>query len=165
LNLYIRLIYTILHYWWQGRADPRKPMQLTFRVWPHDLDLNLHLNNGRYLTLMDLGRMQLLTRAGVIATVFKNKWMPLLGGAHIEYKKPLAPFRAFTLTTRVATWDKKWIYIEQQFHAAGELMAVAHVKALIRGRKGNIPSAEFLKISGWEGDPPEPVPTFYSEGK
>jgi hypothetical protein len=76
-----------------------------------------------------------------------------------------AIFLPFTLTTRVATWDKKWIYIEQQFHSAGVLMATAHVKALIRGRKGNIPSAEFLKLSGWEGDPPEPVPPFYAEGK
>ena len=32
------------------------------RVWPNDLDTNAHMNNGRYLTLMDLGRFDLMTQ-------------------------------------------------------------------------------------------------------
>ena len=37
-----------------------------FRVLPGDLDVNVHLNNGRYLALMDLGRFDLLIRGGLL---------------------------------------------------------------------------------------------------
>ena len=43
------------------------------RVWPNDLDTNAHMNNGRYLTLMDLGRFDLMTQCGLVGTVLKKK--------------------------------------------------------------------------------------------
>jgi hypothetical protein len=46
-----------------------------FRVLPGDLDVNVHLNNGRYLALMDLGRFDLLIRAGC-----SGPWCACAGG-------------------------------------------------------------------------------------
>jgi len=53
------------------RLDPHEVGRLTFRVLPTDLDVLGHMNNGVYLSIMDLGRMDLLQRSGV--------WSRLLG--------------------------------------------------------------------------------------
>ena len=55
--------------------------RLTFRVLPNDLDLNLHMNNGRYLTFMDLGRVHLLAQNGLLAHIRRACWMPVLAAA------------------------------------------------------------------------------------
>ncbi len=69
--------------------DPLATSVLQLRVWPNDLDVNLHMNNGRYLTVMDLGRMDLLVRAGLWGPLLCHRWTALLGGATIRYKRPL----------------------------------------------------------------------------
>jgi len=57
MNLWFRLIALVFTAW---RATPFRSTddvsRVHARVWPTDLDLSLHVNNGRYLTLMDLGR-------------------------------------------------------------------------------------------------------------
>src|SRR6185503_3961101 len=49
----------ILSFFGPKYSDLKHESNLSLRVWPNDLDLNIHVNNGRYLTLMDLGRMDL----------------------------------------------------------------------------------------------------------
>ena len=46
---------------------------LTLRVCPGDLDTSLHMNNGRYWTLMDLGRTDLMLRSGFWRAVVRNR--------------------------------------------------------------------------------------------
>ena len=54
-----------------ARARRGPPVEATvavasrFRVLPHDIDINLHLNNGRYLQLIDLNRAEWLIRTGI----------------------------------------------------------------------------------------------------
>lgn len=158
MNLYLRLIYTILVSRWQGRATLQEEQRLSFRTWPHDLDINLHMNNGRYLTLMDLGRMQLMARLGLFGSIFTKGWMPVIGFVHMRFRRSLAPFQAFTLSTRLVAWDEKWFYIEQKFTCEDELMAVGFVKGLIRSRKGNIPVTKLLEIIGEEKAVSGPIP-------
>jgi hypothetical protein len=56
MNLWLRLFWLALALLWRRKLDPRHDVsRLTFRVLPTDLDLNGHMNNGRYLTIMDLG--------------------------------------------------------------------------------------------------------------
>lgn len=128
---------------------------LTLRVWPNDLDLNLHLNNGRYLSLMDIGRMDLLARPGLLFPSLRRRWLPLLGEAKIRFLKPLPPFARFELRSRLLTWDEKWFYIEQVFQRNGEVMAIAHVRGLLRGPHGNVPPADILALGGFDPTPPE----------
>ena len=39
--------------------------RIRMHVWPHDIDLNLHMNNARYLSVMDYARIHLLARTRV----------------------------------------------------------------------------------------------------
>lgn len=68
---------------WTGanalRRPPLEPFEesvLRLRVLPNDLDYNLHVNNGRYLMLMDLGRLDLVVRLGIIGELRRRRWNP-----------------------------------------------------------------------------------------
>ena len=39
--------------------------EITTRVWFNDLDINFHMNNGRYMTICDLTRVDLFVRSGL----------------------------------------------------------------------------------------------------
>ena len=55
----VRLAKTLVTAPFRSRLRPTDASTVHFLVWPNDLDMNRHMNNGRYLTLMDLGRFDL----------------------------------------------------------------------------------------------------------
>ena len=93
MNKYWRLLWLFLRH----RARPRLGIWDTartpFRVLPTDLDLLRHMNNGTYLTLMDLGRMDLMLRSGVWKIVSDQGWYPVVAGQTISYRRSLDPGR------------------------------------------------------------------------
>ena len=131
-----------------SRLAPLGESVVSFRVWPNDLDSNLHMNNGRYLTVMDLGRLDLMFRTGLGSVILKRRWRPMVGSAFIRFRRALAPFERYNLTTRVVCWDEKWFWIEHRFERGGELIAVGVIKGLFRERTGNVPTAEVLAVLG-----------------
>jgi acyl-CoA thioesterase FadM len=137
------------------RITPLDESTVRLRVWPNDLDFNVHLNNGRYLSLMDLGRLDLLERTGLFRVALKRGWAPMIGAATIRFRRSLAPFERFTLRSRLISWDEKWLYIEQRFERTnGELAAIGFVRGLMRGKEGNVPTAQLFDIIGFTGPSP-----------
>ena len=120
------------------RMGPFETDVVGMRVWPNDIDFNLHLNNARYLSVMDYGRMRLLARAGVLKPILKARWMPLVGGVWMTYRRPLPLMAKFTLATRLAGWDARWFYIEQTFMGEEGMAAVGWVKGALRDARGVI---------------------------
>lgn len=133
------------------------------RVWPTDLDINLHMNNGRFLSVMDLGRADLIARSGLLATLLRRRWMPVLGSATVRYRRSLQVFERYRLRSRVVCWDEKWLYLEHRMETlAGETACLALVKALFRTRSGAIPTAALLHAAGWAGRASPPMPAAFA---
>jgi acyl-CoA thioesterase FadM len=146
--LLFRLLVTILISSFKRRIDPFDTSAIRFRVWPNDLDLNMHMNSGRYVSLMDLGRLELVVRFGVLRRMIRHGWRPIAGATMIRYRRSLMPFERFTLRSRVVTWDEKWFYFEHAIDtSAGDLAAIAFVRGLLRGRDGNVAPREFIALS------------------
>ncbi|MBB6145438.1 acyl-CoA thioesterase FadM [Silvibacterium bohemicum] len=130
---------------------------LSLRVWPQDIDFNLHLNNARYLSFMDYGRVHLMAATGILTPAIQQRWAPLVGSISVTYRRSLGLFAPFTLTTRLLCWDEKWLYMEQVFEAKGGLAAIAWVKGLFRGAEGNIPSQRVIDmVAPGVASPPVP---------
>lgn len=81
MNLYLRLLWTLLRTRRLPRIDVRDELERTFRVLPNDLDINRHMNNGRYLTMIDLMVIEYFARTGFLNVLLKNKWRPVVGGS------------------------------------------------------------------------------------
>jgi acyl-CoA thioesterase FadM len=111
---------------------------MTMRVWPNGIDFNLHLNNARYLSVMDYGRMHLLARTRLLEHVIRSRWTPLVGAAWVTYRRSLPLFAQFTLSSRLVCWDERWFYIEQIFTGSAGMAAVGWVKGALRGVDGTL---------------------------
>jgi YbgC/YbaW family acyl-CoA thioester hydrolase len=157
VNLLFRLLKTLL-FWivFPARRGILDESIVRFRVWPNDLDTNLHMNNGRYLTLMDLGRLDLLLRNGAIRHVMAQKWYPVLASCHIRFRRPLNLFQRFEIRTRIVTWDEKWIYLEQRMLRNGDMALHAYLKGVFVARGGgSVPVTRLLELMGVRQAPPE----------
>lgn len=119
---------------------------VSFRVWPSDLDTNRHLNNGRYLTLMDLGRWDLLTRMGLGRHVMRRRWAPVVAAATIRFRRSLDPFQRYDLRSRVVGWDERSFYLGQTFERGGTVHAHALVRAAILGPAGRVAPQEVVDM-------------------
>lgn len=148
MNLFFRLIKLLFLLPFRKSLNLLDSSKLRFTVFPNDLDIYGHMNNGRYLTLMDLGRMDWIWRTGLGRTARARRWNPLVAASSIRYKKSLLVFQRFTLHTRVLGWDEKWFYLEQSFKKKERLFAVAVVQGLFRGPEGNISTEQVLRAMG-----------------
>jgi acyl-CoA thioesterase FadM len=136
---------------------PLEEDRLSMRVWPNDIDFNLHLNNARYLSMMDFGRMHLLARTRILDHVIRSRWTPLLGAVWMTYRRSLPLFARFTLSSRTVCWDARWFYMEQTFTGSEGLAAVGWVKGLLRGPAGNLEPQRILEtVSPGVVSPPMP---------
>ena len=111
---------------------------MRMRVLPNDIDINFHLNNARYLSLMDYARTHLLARTRLLEHIIRARWQPLVGAVWITYRRSLPLFAPFTLTSRMVCWDDRWFYIEQTFTGSKGMAAVGWVKGVLRDGHGTV---------------------------
>lgn len=145
MNLVFRMLYVLLLSLFRERL-PIGPVEsrLRLRTLPNDLDVNLHMNNGRYLTICDLNRVDLFIRTGLLKVMLKQKWMPMVADHTMTYKKPLKVLERFDVALAVTHWDKKFFYMTHTFTAGGRVVAEGTSKAVVRSRDGVVKPDEVL---------------------
>jgi acyl-CoA thioesterase FadM len=148
MNLWFRLLWLLMTARSRGHLDiPREASQLAFRVWPHDLDLSVHMNNGRYLSLMDLGRLDVMVRSGLWRAVLKNKWTPIASAVTIRFQRELRPLQKFRLETRLLCWDATLVVMEQTFVIdGGPRNGQTAARALFKGGLYDRQQKKFIEI-------------------
>ena len=125
------------------RVNPFEETTLRFRVWPTDIDLLMHMNNGRYLTLMDLGRTDSIIRSGVMSRMKEAGWYSVVASETIRFRESLGLWAKFELRTRLLGWDEKSFYLRQLFLLRGRVVAVAIVRIrFLRRSGGTVPAPE-----------------------
>jgi acyl-CoA thioesterase FadM len=159
LLLLLRTFTVIFLALFSRRRGTFEESRLRLRVWPNDCDLNFHLNDGRYVSLAGLGRIDLLARSGLLRIARKRGWFPVVGSATIRYRKSLLPFERFTLRSRLVAWDAKWFYIEHLFERRdGSIGARLIVRTVLRTESGPVPTADVLAAAGHADEVSPPLP-------
>ncbi|WP_407343863.1 acyl-CoA thioesterase [Pengzhenrongella phosphoraccumulans] len=142
------------------QGEPLADQRTALRVLPNDLDLLRHMNNGVYLSLMDLGRVDMLVRTGVHDAVSARGWYPVVVGESIRFRRSLQLWERFEIITRVLGWDDRVVYLEQVFErrsAAGEpeVVAEAIVAARFLARTGGgVPAPDVAEAFGADRESP-----------
>jgi len=155
MNLYFRFLILILKsFFSKTEIDMFDSCETKFRVWFFDIDLNFHMNNGRYLTIMDLGRFDLLIKAKVFGKLLKNGYYPVVASESIRFKKSLAPFQKYKVISKVESFDEKDFFISQTFISKKQVYAIGYIKGRFkqRGRKGSVSTKELFELVGREYD-------------
>ena len=147
MNLYFRLLLNLLISRWQQRIHTGETTNTRFRVWPQDIDVFGHMNNGRYLQIMDVARTAWMSRCGALGAMIDNQWGAALGGGSIHFRKSLRVFQSYKVSTRLVCWDSRWFYLEHGFvDDQGRCIAVGISRAAIRSRTGWVRTQDIMAI-------------------
>lgn len=121
---------------------------LPLRVLPTDIDIALHVNNGMYFSLMDLGRFDLMVRAGVWDRMRSRGWSPVVNLETITFRKSLQLWQAYTIESKIIGFDEKAIFFEQRMVADGEIYARAYIATRLVSKQGPVSNEEIFAETG-----------------
>jgi acyl-CoA thioesterase FadM len=164
MNLWFRLIWYLLAVKFRPPIVPTDGFsELRLRVWPTDLDLSLHLNNGRYLTIMDLGRFDFMVRTGLWRPLLRHRWTPIASTIMIRFRREMRAFQRFRLETRIVGWAEASVVMEQLFIFEdgphdGQVAARAMFKGGLYDRKART-FVPILRLMAEIGVEPQPRPS------
>ena len=145
MNLIFRMIYVFIISFFRDELPPGKAIStLRMITLPNDLDINLHMNNGRYLTICDLNRIDLFIRTGLAKVMLKNKWSPIVADHTMTYIRPLKLFSKFDVSLSLTHWDEKYFYMTHEFTKGKKIIASGKSKGLVISKNGSIKPADVI---------------------
>jgi len=122
---------------------------------PTDLDILRHMNNGRYLSLFDLGRWDLLIRTGLFDAMKERGWYAVVSSETITFRKSLELWQRFDVESRFIGHDDKALFMEHRAVVDGEVYAKVIVRArMLRRAGGTVSHEEFFGALGRPEDVP-----------
>jgi acyl-CoA thioesterase FadM len=152
------LFRTLLHVLFLSRRKPDlghyDVARTRFIVLPTDLDINRHMNNGVYFSIMDVARFDLLVRSDVFRIMRQRRWYPVVVSETITFRKSLEPWQRFTIESRLLGFDEKAVYCEQRFVRPGangepEVYAKGFIRArFLRKEGGTVAVSELVEAFG-----------------
>jgi acyl-CoA thioesterase FadM len=158
------LFRTLLHVLFLSRTKPSlghyEVARTRFITLPTDLDVNRHMNNGVYFSIMDVARFDMLVRNGVFGIMRARDWYPVVVSETITFRKSLQLWQRFTIESRLVGYDEKAVYLEQRFvrpatgagngpDAMPEIYAQGFIRArFLRKGGGTVPVPELIEAFG-----------------
>ncbi|WP_166417874.1 acyl-CoA thioesterase [Cochlodiniinecator piscidefendens] len=125
------------------------------RCWPWDLDFWMELNNGRTLTIYDLGRIPLSMRMGLASALQKNKWGMTIAGSSVRYRKRVRMFDRVEIRSRAVGWDDRFIYLVQSMWRDGDCTSQALYRSAVTDKNGIVAPTRVLAALNAEMQSPE----------
>ena len=122
-------------------------------VLPQDIDPFMELNNGRYVTLLDLGRFSLGAKVNMVSFLKRNNWSLTIIGTYNEYRYRLRLFQRFILKTKIIGYDEKWFYFFQKVERNEKTHMASIVKFAYTSKKGLVSTKEVITAMDIEYDP------------
>ena len=126
---------------------------------PTDIDVLMHMNNGRYLSLFDLGRWDLLLRTGLWEAMRARGWYAVVSSETVTFRKSLQLWQRFDVESRFIGHDDRGLYMEHRAVVAGEVYARVIVRArMLTKAGGHVTLEELFAATGRPADLPEIEP-------
>ena len=124
------------------------------RCWPGDIDPWMELNNGRTLTLFDLGRIGFGLRAGLMTALRARGWGLAVAGASVRYRRRVTLFQRIEMRTRCAGWDDRFVYVVQSMWVDGTCTSEALLRTAVTSNRRAVPPAEVMAAMGHDRPAP-----------
>ncbi|MEL6570204.1 MAG: acyl-CoA thioesterase [Pseudomonadota bacterium] len=143
---------------WRARSmEPLPPLGIHVshhRCWPQDIDMFIEMNNGRILTVMDLGRTVLARRVGLLQALKDNGWGLTMAGCSVRYRRRIRPFTKFKLISRSVGWDDKFFYLDQTIWVGDSCAVQVLYRSAVTDKDGIVRPRRLFDHIGFEGDRP-----------
>jgi acyl-CoA thioesterase FadM len=156
MGLFLRLLLLFVTAPFRSRCEALGPSRKRFLVLPTDLDVLGHVNNGVYLSMLDVARVDLMMRSGAFARLRSRGYFAVVAAEMIRFRRSLKLFQRFEVETRVLGWDDKAFVLQHCFLRGGALVAEAIIRSRFLKRGGKtIGTAEVLEALGHTAPSPE----------
>ena len=132
------------------------------RCWPTDIDHLWELNNGRSLTLMDMGRMACIRQTRMVEDLARRGARIAIAGSCVQYRRRVKLWEALEIRSKIIGSDARFFYMEQVLLASGAFAHHAVFRVACVGPSGMLPIAEALRDfdhPGWFA----PLPAWIAE--
>jgi acyl-CoA thioesterase FadM len=134
----LRLIRVVIHGKLQKKIslNSREYDSISLMVLPQDIDPFMELNNGRYVTLLDLGRFGYGSKVNMGSFLKNNNWSLTIVGTYNEYRYRLRLFQKFKLKTKIIGYDENWFYFFQKIEKNNKTHMASVVKFAFTSKNG-----------------------------
>lgn len=130
-----------------------------------ECDMFLHKSNSTYFTELDIVRTDALCRLfGKFFDQYALKYnsAPYIPVAAVQatFKKEIKPYARYDVTSRVLSWDDKWLFLLSKFTLPGQknrTACTAITKYVFKHGKKTIPPKEYLEACGYYNEQAEKV--------
>lgn len=141
---FIRLLTTSIR---ASRAEPIGSGELCenrITCMPWDIDMFLEMNNGRVLTIYDLGRFSLAIRTGLAKILKSNHWGLVVAGCSVRYRRRIRMFDKVTIRTQLVGYEGRWFYIEQSMWVKGQPTSSILLRTGVTAKGKTIPCEQVI---------------------
>lgn len=134
---------------------------VSFRCFPVDWDVYLHMNNRNYFAVAELARWRSSAASGILQYGIEKGYMFLVVEQSIKYIRPIKPFEKFVVSTEIELLpgDKYMVYThtfekdvsEKHSNEKGkQLFAEIKMKAVVKEQNGKtVPASNIANFSKW----------------
>lgn len=138
----------------RARRAPPLPLDAVhvshLRCLPTDIDPWRELNNGRTLTLYDLGRIPLVIRTGLYDVLKREGWGIAVAGASVRWRRRVRAFERLEMRSALAGRDARFVYVHQSLWRGGTAVSAALIRSAVTGPGGIVPPEWLLAALGRE---------------
>ena len=152
---YIRVALSVLRARRMPPLEPGETHVIRTRCWPWDIDPFMELNNGRSMTLMDIGSIPTALRTGILAAITREGWRMTMAGACIQYRRRVPPFAKMEIRTRAVGRDRRFLYIEHVTYVNGAPAHNAVYRAVVVDADGIVETDRIAAAMGRSDWAPE----------
>ena len=135
---YIRSFNAFIFSKFKGKISLTDIHSSNYICWPWDIDMWGELNNGRALSLFDLGRYGFLSRLGLMKYFFREKISNAVAGVSVRYRHRIRPFSRIQMRTRIVYSDDTFLYFEQLMLMSDGRCAVQSLCRLAITQRGKL---------------------------
>lgn len=130
---FLKIFWQDLAYSWeQKRASVLDTDRVEYRCWSTDIDRNGHMNNAKFLRVLNYARRSFWTRNG--GWHFVGSRAPptnmVVTASTIRYRREIKCWTVYAVATRLLHWDGPNFYLEHRFESLkdGFVLAICFVK-------------------------------------
>lgn len=154
---YFRAAYSLVTGHFKPKAKLTDTLVTTHRAWPWDTDMFMELNNGRILTLFELGRWPTVFQFGIARALWRSRIAFAIAGVSVRYRKRIPLMAKYTMVTKFECWDDRFIYANQTMWLGRDCANQMLIRIALRSPTGTITPDAFLTRAGMpQSSPPMP---------
>ena len=158
MTRWLRFGLTLLRSYTQQRLSSLdEELSISVRAWPTDSDMSV-VNHAALISLMELGRIDLMARSGFLSLALRNGWSVPISIIGVRFVRPVRPLQRLTVLTKLAYADDQWLYVRHRIARGKKPVAAAVVQATVRKGRERISHQQVLGLLGlpyrWEDSAP-----------